>query len=238
MDQCAGGGISPETGLLLNCQVIFGFGVLVLNKHFYQRDAVKEWLERGQCFYGRTSPHHPGQCGQKHLVWQGCTQLQVQRSRRGTKQMPGYDGSPCNRHSMSVLRGKLSWAESWAQLQLKMKNTQSLQKPFALLLTGAGTLTVLGQVTEGRKAGHKQDLKAKTWWLCVTGIQGRLLWIMHFNSIVSHKKKKQWWKPYLQCSSRLPVAMAEASENQKCIWQEDKVGDLINPFCLKQSCTI
>lgn len=32
IDQCAGGGISPEIGLLLNCQVLFGFGVLVFNK--------------------------------------------------------------------------------------------------------------------------------------------------------------------------------------------------------------
>lgn len=32
-DQCASGGISPETRLLLNCQVLFGFGVLVFNTH-------------------------------------------------------------------------------------------------------------------------------------------------------------------------------------------------------------
>lgn len=41
MDQCVGGGISPETGLLLDCQFPSGFGVSVFNKHYYQRDVVK-----------------------------------------------------------------------------------------------------------------------------------------------------------------------------------------------------
>lgn len=37
-----GGVISPESGLLLKCQILFGFGVLVFNKYYYQRDPIKE----------------------------------------------------------------------------------------------------------------------------------------------------------------------------------------------------
>lgn len=98
--------------------------------------------------------------------------------------MLGCDGLPCNTHSMSVLRGKLSWVVSWAQLQLEMKNTIL---PKALCIT-----TVWNSVRRGDR-GQESRLQAgleskDRWWLCVMGMQGRFLWIMHFNSIVSHKK--------------------------------------------------
>lgn len=117
----------------------------------------------------------------------GCTQLQVQTSRRGTKQMLGYDGSPCNTQHVSA-KGKALLGSKLSTAPTENKKTTFPPKVLCIITNWSRHLDTARRGDRGQDSRPQAGLESKDrWCLRVMGIQGRLLSIMHFNSIVSQK---------------------------------------------------